>query len=445
MTSESVSPLPPVPQPEPSPFEASTPSLSCRISRRVLMGLAVGVAVIAAWWLARPASPPTTASGHQHGAPTTDAMRQPVVLGAEAASRIGVTYATVKAAPLGGEVRAVGLVTYDETRVKTVAPKFDGYVEQLYVAFTGESVEYGAPLLRVYSPMLVTAQEELVLAKRLADELSRAGGASGDATRDAVELMASARRRLLNWDVSEDEIARLERTGDVTRTIILRSPVRGTVVQKNVLTGQRIMAGDAVYQVADLTEVWVEGDVFEQDVPTLRLGQHVVVEVAGSLGGTRDGRIVFIAPTISPETRTAKVRVVMTNADRRLKPGMYATLRIHGSTRSNVLQVPRSALLVTGTRTLIFVREGDGRLVPREVELGQASGDRVEVRRGVRVGETVVSSATFLVDAESNLASALGGMGNMPGMDLSPPTKPGTPARPSPRPLPDANHANHNP
>lgn len=423
---------------EPTPF---APSGTARPTLRwTLIVLGLVVATLAAWWFTRAAPKPAAAAEHQHGTTAaTDSLGQPVMLSAEAAHRIGVTYALVERGTLAGEVRTVGLVTYDETRVKTIAPKVDGYVEQLYVAFTGESVEAGVPLLRIYAPMLVTAQEELLLAKKLSADVARAGGTTGgttgDAERDAESLLTSARRRLKYLDIPDEDIARVERTGEVTKTLTLRAPVTGVVVQKNVLAGQRIMAGDALFQVADLREVWVEGEVFEQDLPSIRLGQHVKVEFTATAGHPRDGRIIFVSPTISPETRTAKIRVALSNGNLMLKPGMYATIIVHGVARAGVLQVPRSAVLATGERTLVFVKAADGMLYPRPVELGQVTGDRVEVRRGVVAGETVVASATFLIDAESNLGAALGAMANMPGMDMSAPAAGKAPkAAPSPTP-----------
>ncbi len=421
---------------ESTPFAPASQTARGTVVRWVLIVLGLALAAFAAWWFTRAAPSAAAESAHVHGAASpSDSLGQPVMLSVEDATRIGVTYALVERATLAGDVRTVGLVTIDETRVKTIAPKIDGYVEQLYVAFTGESVQAGVPLLRIYSPMLVTAQEELLLAKKLSADVARAGGTSGDAGRDAESLLASARRRLRYWDIPDEDIARVERTGEVTKTLTLRAPVTGVVVQKNVLAGQRIMAGEALFQVADLREVWVEGEVFEQDLPSVRLGQHVMVEFTATAGRPRDGRIIFVSPTISPETRTAKIRVALSNGNLMLKPGMYATIIVHGVARAGVLQVPRSAVLATGERTLVFVKAADGMLYPRPVELGQVTDDRVEVRRGVVAGETVVSSATFLIDAESNLGAALGAMANMPGMDMSAPAKGAAPkAAPSPTP-----------
>lgn len=395
-----------------SPFESPAPAAS-RIAGRVAFFIVViGGAVAAAWGFTRTGK---EASAAPRSGAVADSSGRAVVLSAESANRIGVTYAVVERGALASDVRTVGLVTFDETRVKTIAPKVEGFVEQLFVSSIGQPVEVGDPLLRIYSPMLVTAQEELLLAKKLATDV-HAGGP--DAVRDAETMLSGARRRLQNWGVAEDDIARVERTGEVQRTLTLRSPLRGIVTQKNVSSGQRIMPGDAVYQVADLREVWLEGEVFERDLETVRLGETVAADFAASPGRPRDGRIVYVSPTVSAETRTTKVRVALTNGDLALKPGMYATIRIRNDSRRDVLSVPRSAVLATGTRTLVFVKLADGSLSPREVLLGGNTDDRTEILRGLAAGETVVSSATFLIDAESNLGAALGGMSNMPGMDV---------------------------
>ena len=348
------------------------------------------------------------------------------MLTAKEAQRIGVTYATATVGSLTKEVRTVGQVTFDETRVRTIALKIDGFVERLIVNSTGQAVAVGQPLLTIYSPMLVTAQEELLLAKRLQRDVS---AASGDTRRGADDLLSSARRRLAYWDIPADEISEIERSGQVLKTLTLRSPFGGYVLEKNVLAGQKVMAGEALYKVADLGTLWVEGEVFEQDVPAVQVGESVQTDFAALPGEHRMGRISYIYPTLNPETRTMRVRVVLANPNLTLKPGMYATIRIAGRARANVLTVPRSAVLSTGERSIVFVREANGILTPREVALGTTSDDRIEVLRGVSAGETVVASGTFLVDAESNLGTTLGGMGNMPGMEMTTPPKP-VPAAP---------------
>ena len=374
-------------------------------------------------WVATRGRPAAAAmpAGHVHAAASGGGVAvRTVSLSSSEARRIGVTYATAEMGPLVKQVRTVGQVTLDETRVRTISPRIDGGVDRLYVDETGQFVERGQPLLAIYSPMLVSAQEELLLARRLTGEVA---AASADARGNAAELLASARRRLAYWDVPDDEVAEIERSGVVRKTLTLRSPARGYVLEKNVLAGQRIMAGDALYRVADLSDVWVEGEVFEQDIADVRVGQRVTARFDALPGVNRAGRISYVYPTLDPQTRTVRVRVVLSNPDLRLKPGMYATLLVDGTARANVLTVPRTAVLSTGERNIVFVRHADGTLMAHEVVAGERSDDRVEILRGIAAGETVVTSATFLVDAESDLGAALGGMGSMPGMDMTSPPK----------------------
>lgn len=379
------------------------------------------LAILVAYLATRNRAEADAAGGHQHGAAPSASAAQPVMLTADQARRIGVTYAVASLAPLAREIRTVGQVTYDETRVKAVSLKIDGWVEELYVNFTGQSLAAGTPLLAIYSPMLVTAQEELLLAKRLEADVS---GGAADARANASSLLSSARRRLGYWDVPSVDIARIESTGQVQRTLTLRSPVSGFVVEKNVLQGARVMAGEPLYRIADLSTVWVEGEVFERDLPSVRLGQQVQAELDALAGRTRTGRITYIYPTLNPETRTVRIRVELPNPGLQLKPGMYATLTWRG-TGLPTLSVPRTAVVSTGQRNLVFVKRPDGMLEPRVVDVGTSTSDRVEVLRGLFAGDTVVKSATFLVDAESNLSTLLGGMGNMPGMDMTAPAKAG--------------------
>lgn len=384
----------------------------------VVLGAAIGGVYYATRSRGATAAP---AAGHNHsGAAPSAAVGRSVMLTPSEAQRIGVTYATATVGPFGQEVRTVAQVTLDETTVKTIAPKIDGWVEQLVVDATGQYVTRGQPLFTIYSPMLVSAQEELLLAKRLQGDVA---GASADARTSANDLLMSARRRLAYWDIPESEIAEIERSGAVRKTLTIRASAGGYVLEKNVLAGQKIVGGEALYKVADLSTVWLEGEVFEQDLASVRVGQTVHADLAALPGEQRTGRIAYIYPTLNPDTRTVRVRVVVTNADLRLKPGMYATIRIAGTERANVLTVPRSAVLSTGERNIVFIRESGGQLTPREVTIGASSDDRIEVLRGLAAGETVVASATFLIDAESNLETALGGMGNMPGMDVTTPPR----------------------
>lgn len=363
--------------------------------------------------------PPAEVDEHAgHGVAAGSDGARSVLLSASEAERIGVTYAAVEAGFVASTIRTVGQVTFDEARVKTISPKIDGFVEQLYVNSTGQFVGRGQAMFTIYSPMLVATQDELLLARRLAADVSEG---SEQARSYSEGLVAAARRRLQYWDVSPAEIAQIERAGVARRALTLRSPVSGYVIEKAVFGGQRVMAGDPIYKVADLSVVWVEGEVFERDLHAISLGQRVTARFEALPGEERTGRITYVYPTLDPETRTVRVRVALPNDNGHLKPGMYATLSLSavGQVRRPSLSVPRGAVLSTGERNIVFVRRSDGRLEPRFVTLGAASEDRIEILSGLAVGERVVASATFLVDAESNLGTLMGGMGNMPGMEIT--------------------------
>jgi Cu(I)/Ag(I) efflux system membrane fusion protein len=357
---------------------------------------------------------------HDHAAMSASAggEQRPVTLAPEDARRIGVTFADVERRGLALSVETLGTVAYDETRLANVNPKLEGWVERLFVDFTGAPVRRGEPLMSVYSPMLVSAQEELVLAARL---LREAG--EGRAADNARALLESARRRLAYWDVPDEEIRRVEETGVVTKTLTLRAPASGVVVEKNVVEGDRIMPGMTVYRIADLSRVWIEAEVFEKDLGLVREGQSATADFEAIPGRRFEARITYVHPTVSMEGRTGRIRLELPNADGALKPGMYARISLEVPDAAPTLVVPRSAVLSTGSRSLVFVRGADGSLVARDVTAGRAVGRVVEILAGLDAGERVVSSAAFLVDAESNLGALTAGMapvdgaGGMEGLD----------------------------
>jgi Cu(I)/Ag(I) efflux system membrane fusion protein len=366
----------------------------------------------------------------------SSAETKPVVLTPTEQQRIGVTFAPVTAGRVMRTVRVVGLVKEDETRIRTFTARVDGFVEELDVDFTGQLVRAGDRLLGLYSPELVSAQAELLLALDLSRSVSQA---DPEARASAASGVGAARRRLQLWSVPDDVVARVERTGEPERVIPLRSPYTGFVVEKQVLLGQRIMAGDPLYRLADLSVVWVEGEVFEQDLPLVGVGLSVTTTFQALPGVERRGRVTYIYPTVDPSTRTARIRVALANPGLLLKPGMYGQLEFDGRLADG-LTVPRSAVVATGTRNLVFVKRPDGRFEPREVVLGVGTPDRIQVLRGIALGDTVVASGTFLVDAESNLGTLLGGMGDMPGMDLSAPRPRDTAGK---QPMPPVDHSGH--
>ena len=351
-------------------------------------------------------------AGHNMSSAAPAADGGPVVLDEEAARRIGVTYAVAEMKPLAVGVATVGSIGYDETRLASVSPKVEGWVERLYVDFTGAPVRRGQALLALYSPMLITAQEELILARRLVESAS--GSPDGRAATSARDLLEAARRRLRYWDVAEEDIARIERQDAPSRALTLASPASGVVTEKNVVAGSRVMPGMDLYRIADLSRVWVEGEVFERDLARVRVGQQATVRVDAYAGESFAGRVAYVYPSVSVETRTGRVRIELNNPGARLMPGMYARVELDPARERMALLIPRDAVHVTGERAMVFVPDATGALHARDVTTGLVSGGDIEVIAGLRAGERVVASANFLIDAESSM----GGSSSMPGMEM---------------------------
>ena len=347
-----------------------------------------------------------------------------VKLTADQIRGFGVTFGTVDQRPLSTSVRTVGIVAFDETKIAQVAPRFDGFVEQLHVNFTGQRVRRGQPLLEVYSPALVAAQEELLLARQLQQDVGQSAVPGIPA--GSSDLVASAKRRLELWNISEAQVEEILRTGKVRRSLTLQSPASGIVVEQNVREGQAFQEGQTLYTITDLSEVWVEAELRESDVGQVREGSPATIELAAYPGRPYEGRVEYIYPTLQQEARTLKARVAVKNPKGLLKPGMYATVRFATPTRT-ALTVPNSAVIRTGERALVFVDMGQGGLMPHEVELGRTGDEYTEVLAGLEPGQRVVTSAQFLLESESNLGEVMKGamsqmgmsdMGNMEGMNM---------------------------
>jgi len=387
-----------------------------KLKRLLLVGVVVGVACGGGEDEGLPEMTPAehaamSAGGSQGEMDSTGAaVRQPVFLSAQEERTLGITYTTVGRETLEKTIRTVGRVEAAEPRIADIVPKIDGFIEDLFVNFTGEAVQRGQPLLNLYSPMLVAAQEELLTAVRMAAQID---SGSGEAWTNAQSMLEAARRRLEYWDITEEQITQIERTGEVTKTLTFVAPFTGIVLEKDVFEGQQVMSGMRMYRIADLSEVWVEGDVFEQDLQFVKLGSQAHIEVAAYPGEHRMVRVSFVYPTVDVQSRTNRVRVTVRNRDLRLKPGMYATMYFDAVIGRDVLVVPREAIVITGERNIVFVRDADGMLQPREIVMGPAAAGRVQILGGLAEGETIVASANFLVDAESRLA---GGAGSMAGM-----------------------------
>src|SRR5665213_888077 len=303
---------------------------------------------------------------------------------------LGVQIVPVEDRQLTRTIRMVGTVQADERRLHIVNTKFEGWIEKLYVNATGQSVHRGDPLMEVYAPELVVAEREYLLAR----------GAT-------AQLAAASLQRLKNWDIPDDQLKQLQRSGTVARALTLRAPADGIVLQKTAVEGMRFMPGDPLYRIADLSSVWLIADVFEQDIGALRSGQLAKITVNAYPDATFTGKVDFVYPTVSQDTRTGKVRIVVANPDLRLKTGMYANVVLDVSVADHpVVAVPESAVIDSGTRQTVLVARGEGTFEPREVKLGAHADGYYEVREGLAAGERVVVSANFLIDAESNLKAA---------------------------------------
>jgi len=325
--------------------------------------------------------------------------------------KLGVRVEAARLRHLARTVRAAGRVEADERRVTAITPKFEGYVERLYVNVTGQPVGKGQPLFDVYSPELVSAQREYVIAMQGVDAMTRAGGdASG-----MRQLADSALARMRNWDLGPEQTAALVKSGEAARRITFRSPVAGIVTEKKALQGMRFMPGETLYQVTDLSSVWVVADVFEQDLALVRPGAKAAVSVNAYPGKVFDGTISYVYPTLREGTRTVPVRVELANPGQLLKPAMFAQVELGAGGNAPVLAVPDSAVIDSGTRRIVLVQLEQGRFEPREVKTGARSDHHVEIRDGVREGEQVVVAANFLIDAESNLKAAVGTLGGHAG------------------------------
>jgi Cu(I)/Ag(I) efflux system membrane fusion protein len=326
---------------------------------------------------------------------------------------IGVKIGQVEMRPLEKIIRTVGRVDYDEKRIVSVSLKVGGWIEDLYVDFTGKYVKKEEPLLTIYSPELVSTQEEYLLALQAKKSLSKSPfpevAGSGDS------LAESANRRLKLWDITDEEIRNLEETGQAKKTVTLYSPFTGFVLEKATYKGMNVMPGTALFKLADLSVVWLYADIYEYELPFIRLGQQASIQLTYLPGETFIGKAIYIYPSLNAETRTAKVRFEIPNPHGKLKPEMYANVEIKVRLGQK-LAVPEGAIIDTGVRQIAILDKGSGYFEPREVKVGSKVDGYYEVIKGLKAGERIVTSANFLIDSESNLKEAMGGMAGMPGM-----------------------------
>jgi membrane fusion protein, copper/silver efflux system len=330
-----------------------------------------------------------------------------IALSPERQQAIGIQLGKAEVREIAQTIRTVGRVTLDETLLYQIRPKFEGYVEDLFVDYTGKSVRKGQPLLSIYSPELLATQQEYLLAFRARERLR--ASPNPDVARGAAALYESARQRLLLWDIRPADLDRLEKTGEPRKALTLYSPVDGFVIAKNAVRGGRVMPSDTLFEIGGLSRVWAVADVYESEAPRVRTGDPARMTLSNVPGRVWKGKVTFIAPVLEEVTRTVKVRIEFANPDAALKPGMFADVTLERPL-GRVLTVPESAVMTTGTRSIVFVAKEGGRFEPREVETGTRVDAYFEIREGLQPGDQVVTQANFLVDSESRLKAALAGI-----------------------------------
>jgi RND family efflux transporter MFP subunit len=359
---------------------------------------------------ATPAGSRKSAPQHDHAAmlagkpsdsSATSSPSHEFIVPVERQQQIGVRYAKVERKPLRHTIRAVGLIVPDKTRNWQFVSRVDGYVQKLYVTAPGELVEKDAPLLSIYSPDLLTSEREFVGLLRMRDEAK-----TKDARETPQHLIESAKRRLQLWNVTDQQIADLEKTRKASDTLTLLSPFRGVVQSVPIEQGKSVKMGDMLVEVADLSLVWMWAEFYENELSMLQVGQKLTITAKSYPGQNFDGTISLIDPFLDATKRTAKVRIDIPNPDFKLRPGMYVNAELEMDMGA-ALTIPVSAVMPTGMRSVVFVDKGDGKLEPRIVQLGTKYGDIYEVQSGLQENERVVASANFLIDAESKVQGAL--------------------------------------
>ncbi len=327
---------------------------------------------------------------------------------------IGVRTAEVEIRPLSRIIRSSGYFRVPEPQEYTLTPKISGWIEKLYVDEVGDRVQAGMPVLAIYSPELVSAQEEYLLALRQYNTAQRLQNPR--LIEDTRRLVEAARKRLAYWDFSEAQLRALEQSRQPRKTVILYAPASGIVLEKSIVEGQEVRPGQPLLRLADLRTLWLDVAAYEQDLPWLTPGRPVHVEVSYFPGKSFSGRVEFIYDTIDPKTRTVRARLSIANPDLSLKPGMYAIAYVEGRPLPPSPVVPEDALILTGERQLVILALGEGKFLPREIKIGVIADGYAQVLEGLKGGERIVTSAQFLIDSESRLKSA---MGMMAGMDMN--------------------------
>jgi membrane fusion protein, copper/silver efflux system len=360
--------------------------------------------------------------GHQHGAPPAAATGSPeaafsptapvlqpekpaeapaVKITPEKQQLIGVKTVEATLKPLERTIRTVGRIDYDERKIATVNTKFEGWIENLYVDYTGREVKKGEPLAEIYSPELLATQLEFINLVNWRKAKAE-GSLAAMLEKDVQAMVEAGRQRLRLWDIAEHQIRTIEETGRPIRTLTLYSPVNGCIVQKMAVLGMRAMPGEKLFDIADLSTVWVIADIYEYELRMVTVGDRADITLSYSPGQVFSTVVDFVYPGLSPDTRTAKVRFSIPNSTRRLKPQMFTNVEVKIDV-GPTLSIPANAVIDTGARKIVYVDKGEGSFEPREVVTGLKGDDWIEVVKGLQSGERVAASANFLIDSEAKL------------------------------------------
>jgi Cu(I)/Ag(I) efflux system membrane fusion protein len=340
-------------------------------------------------------------SGHQHAQPAQVQEEKPAVeIPPDKQQLIGVKVIEVTEKPMRKVIRTVGRVEYDERKLRTVNTKVEGWIERLYVDYVGKFVRQGEPLAEIYSPELYATQQEFI---NLLRWQKKGGDSSASAiSKDVDALAAAARQRLRLWDIPKDQIRKIEEAGEPMRTLTILSPVTGYVIQKMALQGMRVMPGEKLFDVADLSTLWIIADIYEYELPLIRVGENATISLSYFPGREFSSRIDYVYPALAGETRTARVRFTIGNPEGRLKPQMYTNVEIKIDLGKKIA-IPDDAVIDTGTRQIVYVDRGEGNFEPRQVTLGLRAEGMREVLKGLKAGDRIAASAAFLIDSEAQI------------------------------------------
>jgi len=331
----------------------------------------------------------------------------PLTIDAAKRQLLGLKTVAARRGPFETSIRTTGRVAADETRVHHVHTRYEAFVEHVTADFTGKFVKKGEALAYLYSPELYATQQEYLLALKASKSLGASGVSS--VAQGGQDLLAAARQRLVLWEVAPADIEQIEKRGEPIRAVPVYAPISGYVTGRTAFHGMKVMPADTLFDILDLTHVWVLADVYEYELPRLSVGQRATMTLSYWPGRVWNGTVTYIYPAVDEKTRTVKVRVELDNPKGELKPEMFADVTLHGPTRE-VLQVPDDAVLESGARSIVFLDLGDGKLLPREITVGDRGNGLFEVRSGLQPGDVVARGANFLLDSESRLRAAISAM-----------------------------------